>query len=270
MAHEISVGARQAARTRAESTSEDRAWFGVEGPADGHPIVLVHGVEYSRSIWTPQVEALKDEYRLLTPDLPGHGVLSHQPFRFETALERLVELIDTQAGGKACVLGMSLGGYIAMELADAHPEKLSGLVLSGCCSTPRGPRTIPHRVYAGLARHCNHRALNWLHRHLMKLVVPPRYARPIIEGGIYKDTVPDATYQLIGREVGTHLQGYQGPVLFLNGRYDFLFRRDEAEFVSACPNGELCVVPGAGHPTNLQNPNAFNEAVRSFAQSLDW
>ncbi|HJN14711.1 MAG TPA: alpha/beta hydrolase [Armatimonadota bacterium] len=251
-------------------STERPDWYTVVGPKHAHPLLLVHGIEYSRNIWTPQLHGLADELRVIAPDLPGHGSLSHLEFSFESAKERLLDVIDTECGGVACVLGISLGGYVAMEIADEHPEKLPGMILSGCCSRPNGAITYPHRAYARIIRSVNHRCLNWIHSRVMRAVLPPMYSRPILDGGIHKTTVVHAVKEMMGREVGTCLPEYEKPVLFLNGKWDFLFRRHEQEFVSSCKNAELCIVPGAGHPTNLQNPNAYNDAVRNFVRTLDW
>jgi len=213
---------------------------------------------------------LAQKFRVIAPDLPGHGALAHTPFGFDAAIERLVHLIDRECGGRACVVGLSLGGYITMRLACRYPDRLSGLVLSGCCSQPRGVLTLPHRAYAKLVRYCNNNVLNRIHSAILRRIVPREYAEPIINGGIYKATMPQAVREMLGRDFGSELCGYAGPVLFLNGRWDFLFRRDEAAFVEGAPNSRLCVVPSAGHPANLQNPRAYNEALLDFATSLEW
>ena len=270
MAQETAILTKRPAKRELRVAADETDWYSVLGPDDGPPLLLVHGVEYSRGIWTPQLTGLADELRIIAPDLPGHGALSHLEFDFEGAKERLLHLIREECGGRACVLGVSLGGYLAMELAQEHPECFSGMILSGCCSRPEGAATLPHRAYAQVIRHVNNRCLNWIHSKVMRVLLPPRYSRPIIEGGLDKPGVVDAVEQLVGREVAQGLSEYDGSVLFLNGQWDFLFRRDEQEFVSACKNAELCIVPGAGHPTNLQNPNAYNEAIRNFVHRLDW
>lgn len=53
----------------------------IAGPADARPIVFLHSVQLTRKMWLPQVEALSSEYRLIAPDLPGHGALAGVPLR---------------------------------------------------------------------------------------------------------------------------------------------------------------------------------------------
>jgi pimeloyl-ACP methyl ester carboxylesterase len=64
----------------------------------------------------------------------------------------------------------------------------------------------------------------------------------------------------------TRLAAYPGPALLVNGADDPLFRRGEGAFLAACRDGRLRVIEGAGHLVNSEQPAAFNEAVREFAE----
>src|SRR5829696_7633936 len=102
-------------------------------------IVFLHGTRLTGASWSRQVVTLSDEFHCLTPDLPGHGRAESETFEIETAADRVAELIATQAqGGRAIVVGLSLGGYVAMALAARWPDRVVGLVISGATAEPLG------------------------------------------------------------------------------------------------------------------------------------
>jgi pimeloyl-ACP methyl ester carboxylesterase len=110
----------------------------VTGPAGAPPIVFIHGAMMGRSVWHPQIQALADRYRCITVDQPGHGTLKDSRFTLDVAVENVLRAIDREADGRAVVVGLSLGGYVAMTLAGRHPEKVRGLVIAGSTREPKG------------------------------------------------------------------------------------------------------------------------------------
>ena len=119
-------------------SNEHKSAFDVVGPQDAFPIVLVHGVSWTRKMWMPQLEALSDEFRVIAIDLPGHGTLHEQPFQLKAAVQAVMESLRQQTHDRALIVGLSLGGYVAMACAHDHPQEIAGLVLSGCCIDYRG------------------------------------------------------------------------------------------------------------------------------------
>ena len=118
---------------------EHKPEYDVVGPRDAFPIVLVHGVSWTRKMWMPQMEALSDEFRVIAIDLPGHGTLSEQSFQLKAAVQAVMESLRQQTHDRALIVGLSLGGYVAMACTHDHPQEIAGLVLSGCCIDYRGP-----------------------------------------------------------------------------------------------------------------------------------
>ena len=119
--------------------NEHKSAFDVVGPRDAFPIVLVHGVSWTRKMWLPQLKALSDEFRVIALDLPGHGALRKQQFQLKAAVQAVMESLKQQTHDRALIVGLSLGGYVAMACAYDHPQEIAGLALSGCCIDYHGP-----------------------------------------------------------------------------------------------------------------------------------
>ena len=105
----------------------------------GAPLLLIQGLGYGRWGWDPVVPALAERYRVLTFDNRGIGE-SDKPAGPYTALEMAddaLQVLDEAEVERAHVLGASLGGMIAQELAVKAPARVEKLVL--CCTTPGGP-----------------------------------------------------------------------------------------------------------------------------------
>ena len=104
------------------------------GPPDGTPIVFLHGVGNTGAMWRHHMDALVG-YRSLAPDLPGHGRSRSVTWdsREHTA-ERIARLIEALPGGRTHLVGLSLGGSVALQLLADHPELLDHVVIDGCAA----------------------------------------------------------------------------------------------------------------------------------------
>lgn len=111
-----------------------------EGNPNGRPLLLVHGFSASLHTWEKWVPLLGGEYRLISVDLPGHG-LTRTPNGYQPTIEGYAEFVDAFmdkiALPKATVIGSSMGGHAAWELALRHPARVEGLVLIGAAGWPR-------------------------------------------------------------------------------------------------------------------------------------
>src|SRR5258707_15275013 len=96
------------------------------GPLGAPAIVFVHGTRLTGSMWAAQQAALAGEFRTIAMDLPAHGSRFADPFTLEGAADALSAAIRDDAGGRAIVVGLSLGGYVAMALAAREPHRVRG------------------------------------------------------------------------------------------------------------------------------------------------
>lgn len=240
------------------------------GPPGAPAIVFVHGTRLTRSAWAAQLDGLGGEYRVIAVDLPGHGDRAGEPFTLDRAADLLGDTIrDQAAGGVAVVVGLSLGGYVAMTLAARRPGLVRGLVLAGATAEPVGLRSLPYRALAVVLDGLDGPRLNRLNAWFFRSRYPPAIAEPIVAGGFWSRGGATALRALFGQRFVPRLAAYPGPTLILNGQWDLLFRLSAGTFAAAAANPQRVRLAGALHLSNLDQPAAFNEAVRRFARSLE-
>ncbi|WP_055690445.1 alpha/beta fold hydrolase [Streptomyces prasinus] len=236
--------------------------------ADAVPIVLVHGTRFSAGQWSVQLAALRDEFPVAAVDLPGHGERSAQPWSLSSATGIIASAVDSLGRGPALVVGHSLGGYAALEFARCRPERLRGLVLAGASASTRGLSAVPYRWVAGLVpRLPAERLARWNDR-LLRRLYPPEVVEETIRSGYAFHTLPAAWGEVLGRFGAEAMRHVKAPVLILNGEKDAVFRSGEADFARAHPHARVELIPRAGHLANFDDPDAFTDAVRRFAQQL--
>jgi len=240
----------------------------IDGPPDGPPIVFLHGTRLSRTMWRPVMRRLAGSYRVIALDLPGHGSRSDVPFAIDAAVASVVSAVDEQGGGRATLVGLSLGGYVAMDVAARHPERVRALVLSGASQDPVGFWSIGFRALAFILGRSPLRPLDVVNHWFFRLRYPSDVARAVHDGGFWSRGGAVAVNSLTGRRFLPLLAAYDGPVLLINGELDIVFRAGERRFLGAVRNGRRVVVPWATHLVNLDRPDVFAAAVRTFVRSL--
>ena len=233
--------------------------FDVAGAVNAPALLLVHGSVVTRKMWLPQ--------------LPGHGALAHVPFTFAAAAQTLAELVLQETQGRALVAGLSLGGYVAIEFACRHPDLVSGLVLSGCSVNFDGMLGVYLKLVSGLMQR------GWLKQsraqaeQKTRRMFPPALAdvaEAQLQAGVCPEPLGPSFAEMAGKDFTVPLAKYPGPSMILNGERDTAARRGEAKFVAAMREGRVQVVPDAGHACNLDQPEAYNQAVRAFGQAIGW
>lgn len=258
------------APSRADA-SADPSTVDVAGPADARAIVLVHGSVVTRKMWLPQLRGLADAHRVIAPDLPGHGALAHEPFSFDAAVRHLAGVIERHARGPVVVAGLSLGGYVAIELAHRRPDLVRGLVLSGCSRSFTGPLGLYLRAVSALMRRGWLRQSRATAEAKTRRLFPPELAEVAdaqLAAGVYPGPLGAAFGEMAGRDFSALLGTFPGQVLVLNGEKDSFARKGEKAFARACRHAEIRTLAGAGHACSLHQPAAFNEAVREFASRV--
>ncbi len=198
--------------------------------------MLVHGTRTSSAIWSAQVDALtRSGHPTVAIDLPGHGTRDGERFTREGALAAIDEAV-TSCTMPPLLVGLSLGGYMALAYAGRHEDRVAGVVLAGCSTEIKGK---PLSLY----RRASHHVTRWF--------------------GLGQGTwhvVTDMLSAIAGYSPLADLRRLLLPVWLVNGARDPL-RLDERRYLRAVPGARLTVVPGAGHDVNAHAPTAFNRVL---------
>ena len=243
--------------------------YDVAGPRNAFPIVLVHGAAATRKMWIPQMEALADEFRVIAVDLPGHGKLREQPFRLEAAAQAVMESLRQQTNERALIVGLSLGGYVAMACAHEHSQEIAGLVLSGCSIDYRGAIGILSWLDSSIVTtFFSEDRLSRMQAKTLRSMFPEALVEPQLKAGFSWKVAPQAYRELASHDFYAMLGSFPGPALILNGENDKLNRKREAVLLRATRDGQLQMVKQAGHLCNLEQPEVFTHQVRTFAKRL--
>jgi pimeloyl-ACP methyl ester carboxylesterase len=247
-----------------------------ERAGSGPPLFFVHGAAEDSRVWQPQLSALADEFTVVAWDEPGAGRSSDVPGDFGLAdyASCLAALIEAVGLGAANVAGVSWGGTLALELYRHHPELVATLILVGTYAGWKGslPREEVRARVEGLHRMLAAPAEEF-DPSLPGLFAgdPPRKFVPLLQD-MAADVRPESlrTALLLMAEADQRdlLPRIAVPTLLIWGEQDVRSPLSVAhQFEQAIPKAQLVVISGAGHVTNLERPEKFNDAVREFLRS---
>lgn len=231
-----------------------------EGPA----IIFVHGTGGSGKVWFNQLRRFEPTHRVIAPDLPGYG---------QTALPESIRSIDDYPGfvralmdaagiAQAVVVGNSMGGRVALQLALDHPERVAGLVLVDASGIrlPDKPimnvRETDPRTFASMLFHQPVAIVE-------RLLDSPEQQRA-------RATMLRLTAPPLRRDMQERLGEIAAPTLVVWGESDRIIPREYGEaFARGIPGAELRVIPRAGHIPMLERPGAVNLAIADFLTRLE-
>lgn len=241
----------------------------------GPSVLLVHGFALSRRLWAPQVRGLADRYRLVLPDLRGFGSSDAgeaQP-TIETYAQDIAALLDVLNIQRIVFCGLSMGGYIAFAFYRLFPQRVQALVLADTRAQADTPEI----------RQAREEQITLIDREgttALADVLWPRFLAPenaerdpalvrevraMIEGASARGAI-GALRAMMDRPDSTPLlPQITCPTLIIVGEQDSVTPRADAELMAArIPQAKLKVIAGAGHLSNLERPDDFNQALRAF------
>ncbi|AGA25588.1 alpha/beta fold hydrolase [Singulisphaera acidiphila] len=253
--------------------------FDDDGP--GPVVILLHGFPLNRSMWKAQMAKIGSLYRVIAPDLRGHGHTAAPDgvYSIDAMADDVLDLLNAlQLKEPVVIGGLSMGGYIALSLVARHPERVRALILmdtrAGADSTEAAlgreemakqvetTRSTASVVQAMLPKLFSETTRNFHSdrivpvRHMMEKT-PARAVAGALRGMAAR---PDRTGDLARIQV---------PTLVLVGADDTITPPAEARAMAqAIPGAQFEIIPNAGHLAPLENPAASNAAILRFLSSL--
>lgn len=242
----------------------------------GHPtVVLLHGFPFTSDLWRPQLPALAGEYRAIAPDFRGFGGTSLPDGQYT-----LAELADDVAGllhslsiRNSVIVGLSMGGYVAFEMFRRHRDLIGVLILADTKPDPDSPESREGRIQTAALAHSEGSAAV-ADRLLPRLLSPwtraqerdvERELRDMMES-VAPRALEAALMAMADRADSRPILGQiDVPTLVMVGADDQLTSpNDVRAWARRIPGARLRVVDRAGHVPNLEQANAFNDAVLEF------
>ncbi len=237
------------------------------GDPKGLAVVLIHAFPMSGALWEPQLEALQ-AFRVLIPDLRGFGgtpLLG--PWLIEHAADDILETVP----GTAVFVGLSMGGYVALQIAAAAPARVRGLVL---CDTRAEPDANENKAKRAAA-------IDFVRKNGVGAFLGPFLKDAVVQPkafeflrGVAAKSSPEAVMAALAAlaarpDAVPGLSKIKIPTAIFVGSQDKITPPPLSEAMrSRIPGAELHLIPDAGHFSNAENPAVFNDRLVSFLKRL--
>ncbi|WP_255459475.1 MULTISPECIES: alpha/beta fold hydrolase [unclassified Nocardiopsis] len=242
----------------------------------GYPILFIHGHPFDRTMWEPQVRALAGRgYRVIVPDLRGYGGSTVVPgtTNLDTFARDLAALLDHLRLNVVSVVGLSMGGQIALELYRLFPDRVDSLTLAA--TNPRAETEQGRAARAALARRLRVEGMRGYTDEMLVGMMTAQNVRELpevadhVRAMMYAAPPEGAAAALLGRarrqDYVPLLRRVSAPTLLVGGQYDTFTPPDFTESMHVLvPDSVVEIIEGAGHLPNLERPERFNAVLRRF------
>lgn len=247
----------------------------------GNPVILLHAFPLSRKMWQPQIEALSAAgFRVILPDLRGFG--ENHNFAdintMEDSAKDVCELLENLKIERAIIGGLSMGGYVAFNFYRLFPEKFAALLLFDTSSAADTAEKRESRfdlideieksgAQALIDGMLPNLISDWTKENNPDLVAKLKT--------MFAETNPQAAVAALRgmaerQDHSDILKDINVPTLLIFGEHDKITNLEIAEKMkSEIPNAALTKIKNAGHYSNLEQPEAFNDALVSFIKLVD-
>jgi 3-oxoadipate enol-lactonase len=260
------------------TTLDDGTRLYWEESGAGTPLLLIQGLGWSAEMWYSLVPELETAYRVLRYDARGIGRsdVPPGPYSVEQMADDAVAILRAAGVERAHVLGVSLGGIVAQEVALQHPEVVTSLILG--CTHPGGAETIwPDPEVLDALKNRAASTFEEVVAQAREFAYAP--GAPCVEEDIRRRLeLPTSNEgyeaQLMGgltfQGTTTRLPSLTVPVLVFTGDLDRMVPPKNSENIAAAvPDATLVVIAGAGHVNFTEQPGAVAKAIREFLERVD-
>ncbi len=249
---------------------------------DGPPLVLLHGWSMSHAVFSELAGFLAGDYRLLMPDLPGHGQSAAvEPCRLASFAQILADWLKHLGLAEVALLGWSLGGQLALQFSADFPQQVGRLLLLATtprfCAGDNWSAGLPASELRALRR-----SLQKRHRSSMGSFFDLQFKgedlsaerrREIIGFAVRPATLPDAeaalaTLDILGQEdLRPLLAAIDRQTLVIHGENDQIIPCAAGRYLSeSLPHAELVTLAGIGHAPFLSRPSTLAGMIQDFCR----
>jgi len=246
-----------------------------EGPENAPVIIFIHGFPFSKEMWNRQLDKLGESFRVIAYDVRGHGnsYFGTDDFSIELFAKDLLSLMDVLEIEKTALCGLSMGGYIALKAMENHPHRFNSLILCDTSCKADSPEAKGKRMKAiegiwesGIEKFADDSIKNFFapESFITKKDVIAE-VREMMIGTTEKSVIKTLLALSKRKETCSTLWKIKVPVLILVGEDDKITPPEAAQFMQNEINGSvMSVIENAGHLSNLENPEQFNEQLIKF------
>ncbi len=250
-----------------------------DGKEESKVIIFIHGFPFNKSMWNLQVVSLKDNYRLITYDIRGHGSseAGNEIFSIDLFVTDLISMMDALKIDRAILCGLSMGGYIALNAIEKHNERFDALILCDTQCIADTPEAKEKRVKA-IENIRNNGVEKYADESIKNLFASESFVTRKNEIADVRKMIIETSVQSlcntllalsVRRDTCHILSEIKVPVLIMVGNEDKITPPSAARLMHEKINGSLLkIIDHAGHLSNLENPDEFNIQLRKFVDSV--
>ncbi len=245
----------------------------------GSPVVFLHAFPQSRAMWAPQAEAVSKTHRFITLDFRGFGE-SDEPlwhYTLEQFADDVNSLLDHLSIRQAVLVGLSMGGYTLFPFYRKYADRVKGLVLADTRAQADTEEGRAGRFAMAQTAYTKGASA-------IADIMLPKLLSPVV-----LQTKPDLVRQVRATIERTQVSGIAGalmamaerpdsvplltqiacPTLVIVGEQDGPTPPADGKLMAEhIPGARLEIIPQAGHLSNLEQPEAFNAAIRAFLEAI--
>lgn len=252
--------------------------IGYDDIGQGIPVLFVHGFPHNRTLWAPQAHGLVDRARCVVPDLRGFGeTAASAPYSMDQYADDLVALLNALRIERVVVVGLSMGGYVALAMWRRHADRVRALALVDTRAGPDDDTARQRRdQMIALARERGSSAV--ADAMIGNMVGTGTHARaPEIVDEVHRMMESTPVEGVVGAlgalkerpDSFPTLPTIDVPTLVVVGDEDVITPLADARAMQGrIPGSSLEVICGAGHVSNVERPAAFNHVLSEFLSAL--
>lgn len=253
--------------------------IGYSDHGTGLPIVFLHAFPLNRTMWTTQENALSSQFRIITIDLRGHGESDAPLWRYtlEQSADDVRALLDYLAIRQALFVGLSMGGYILFAFYRKYASRVNGLILADTraqADTAEGKEGRFQLAQIAYKKGPAAIADVMVPKLLSPMTIQTRpdlvvRVRAMIESNQISGIAGDLMAMADRPDSVSLLSQITTPTQIIVGELDQATPPADAKLMADhIPDARLAVIPHAAHLANLEQPEAFNQIVSTFASEL--